>query len=400
MGGEMQGVREASKKSIEITFAYKGVRCRERLPLKPNATNLKQAARHREAILHAIETGAFDYAQTFPDSPRAKLFIEQPIDSETVETAENLKTYLSRWIEDQKDHLKSSTLEGYRKIITHQLIPWFGNTKLSKLKKRKIKDKLKTLSSSNKTLGNIQSVLRKALSHAVEDELIESNPLQGWRYSKVEPPKEMDDIDPFSPEEQIKILSNLCSQGRNLVQFAFWTGIRTSELVALDWSDVDFLKGEVRITKALTQASKKPETTKTRKSKRIVKLLEPALAAIKLQKAHTFLKQREVFQNPKTKKRWTGDQPIRKTLWRPAVIKAEVRYRRPYQTRHTYASMMLSAGEHPMWVAKQMGHSDWTMIARVYGRWMPSADISAGSRAEERFFRNNDIMPAYALEAL
>ncbi|MNP80041.1 hypothetical protein D3C76_1780160 [compost metagenome] len=63
--------------------------------------------------------------------------------------------------------------------------------------------------------------------------------------------------------------------------------------------------------------------------------------------------------------------------------KAGVRYRRPYQTRHTYASMMLSAGEHPMWVAKQMGHSDWTMIARVYGRWMPSADADAGSRAEQ-----------------
>ncbi|MGT2493949.1 hypothetical protein ACU4GD_34295, partial [Cupriavidus basilensis] len=50
----------------------------------------------------------------------------------------------------------------------------------------------------------------------------------------------------------------------------------------------------------------------------------------------------------------------------------------------TYASMMLSAGEHPMWVAKQMGHADWTMIARVYGRWMPSADAEAGNRAVEK----------------
>lgn len=44
--------------------------------------------------------------------------------------------------------------------------------------------------------------------------------------------------------------------------------------------------------------------------------------------------------------------------------------------------MMLSAGEPPMWVAKQMGHTDRTMIARVYGLWMPSADITAGSKAE------------------
>lgn len=115
------------------------------------------------------------------------------------------------------------------------------------------------------------------------------------------------------------------------------------------------------------------------------KLLRPAMEALKAQKAHTFLADAEVFQNPRTLERWAGDGPIRKTMWVPAMKKAGVRYRRPYQTRHTYASMMLSAGEHPMWVAKQMGHTDWTMIARVYGRWMPSGDEEAGFKAERAF---------------
>jgi integrase len=79
--------------------------------------------------------------------------------------------------------------------------------------------------------------------------------------------------------------------------------------------------------------------------------------------------------------RWIGDQPIRKTIWHPAMKKAGTRCRRPYQTRHTYASMMFSAGEHLMWVAKQMGYSDWKMNVRVYGRWMPSADLTAGAKA-------------------
>ena len=52
---------------------------------------------------------------------------------------------------------------------------------------------------------------------------------------------------------------------------------------------------------------------------------------------------------------------------------AGVRYRRPYQTRHTYASMMLSAGEHTMHVSSQMGHADWTMLIKVYAQWMPHA---------------------------
>lgn len=35
-----------------------------------------------------------------------------------------------------------------------------------------------------------------------------------------------------------------------------------------------------------------------------------------------------------------------------------------------------------MWVAKQMGHSNWAMIAQVYGKWMPDADLEAGYKAE------------------
>lgn len=57
------------------------------------------------------------------------------------------------------------------------------------------------------------------------------------------------------------------------------------------------------------------------------------------------------------------------------------RCRSPYKTRHTYASMMLSAGEHQMWVANQMGHIDWAMITRVCGRWMPAVAMIAAKRA-------------------
>jgi integrase len=52
----------------------------------------------------------------------------------------------------------------------------------------------------------------------------------------------------------------------------------------------------------------------------------------------------------------------------------KVKYRCPYQTRHTFASMMLSSGKNPMWVASQMGHADWGMIRKVYGRWISQSN--------------------------
>lgn len=376
MGRGGRGVRAVSDTSIEITFMYRGVRCRERITLKPTATNLKKAEQHKAAIEHAISIGTFDYSVTFPGSTRAAKFVPEA-------SRETVNGFLTRWLEAKEKHVASSTFDGYRKLVTLRLIPALGDTMLVDLKRKAVRDWLDTLEVSNKTLSNIQSCLRSALNDATEEELIELNPLAGWTYSRKAAPAKEDDVDPFSPEEQQAVLGALSGQARNMMQFALWTGLRTSELVALDWGDIDWLREEVMVSRAMTQAGKgKAESTKTAAGRRSVKLLRPAMEALKAQKSHTFLADAEVFQNPRTLERWAGDGPIRKTMWVPAMKKAGVRYRRPYQTRHTYASMMLSAGEHPMWVAKQMGHTDWTMIARVYGRWMPAADIAAGSKAE------------------
>ena len=217
----------------------------------------------------------------------------------------------------------------------------------------------------------------------------EKNPMFGWKYARKEAPKSVDDVDPFTADEQAVILS-ACDepQHRNLIQFAFWSGMRTSELAALEWGDIDWRRGIVRVSRAKTQASDEPEGTKTRRGTRDVKLLDPARAALEAQKQYSYLAGKEVFLNPRTMYAWEGDQPIRNSAWIPALKKAEVRYRRQYQTRHTFASMMLTAGESPVWLAQQMGHSDLTMISRTYGRWITDAAPEAGNRAVEMFGGN------------
>jgi integrase len=104
------------------------------------------------------------------------------------------------------------------------------------------------------------------------------------------------------------------------------------------------------------------------------------MEALESQKALTFSRGGQVFVNPRTDKPWETDGQIRKTAWALALKRAGVRYRYPYQTRHTYASTMLSAGENPLWVAQQMGHRDWGMIHKIYGRWIPTVDPTAGSK--------------------
>ena len=383
MGGIRQyaGIRAGSDSTIEIDFRYKGERCRERIKLEPTPANLRRASQHRAAILDAIERGTFDYATTFPGSKNAARFAPIP-----EACGLTVGDYLARWIDSKEQTIKASTAEGYRKAIKGRLIPDLGGILLSELRRPDVRAMCEGMGASNKRISNVLSVLRSALSDAVHDEILEANCINDWTFARNEPPKEEDDIDPFSIDEQAAILSALSGQNRNFSQFALWTGMRPSEIIALLWTDIDLIRGEAEVRKAVTQASKgKVEKTKTRSGKRFVKLLGPARAAIEAQKEHTFLAGKHVFHNPRTGEPWAGDGPIRKTMWEPALKRAGVRYRYPYQCRHTYASMMLSAGENPMWVAKQMGHADWGVIRVRYARWIPDAAPDAGNKVEAVF---------------
>ncbi|WP_213761742.1 tyrosine-type recombinase/integrase [Caballeronia sp. dw_19] len=384
MGRDGSGVKAASATTIEISFYYQKERCRERIRWEPTPANIKKATRFREAVLQAIYDGSFVYHETFPNSTRAAKFAKQPGDVETV------GTYLEDWLDRKRKHVKASTYDGYRMTI-NMWVKALGKGTLSDLKRKLIRDELDKMTCVNKTLSNRQSVLRAALDDAVNDELIAINPLFGWTYTIPQAPKEDDDVDPFSAEERELLLAN-CGElaERNMFKFAFWTGLRTSEFTAVRWTDIDWHRSEIRISRSWTTTAKEPEDTKTKAGRRIVKLLAPALEALEAQKPLTLLANEYIFLNPRTKLPWSGKNPVR-TAWIRAITKAKVAYRKPYQTRHTYASMMLSAGEPPMWVAKQMGHSSWVVTAKIYARWMPSADVEAGDKAVEKFSTNHAV---------
>lgn len=383
MGGtkHYDGVRSRSSKSIEIDFIFRGERCRETFKVAPTPTNLKKVAQHRAAILEAIAKNDFDYAETFPESKNRFKFSERPQSAGL-----RLEDYLATWIAGKKKEIKSSTWDGYNKIVTMICATPLGPILLPELRRAHVRDWCKTQTCGNKWLANVQSCLRTALQDAMDDDLLETNPLYGWKYENVDALKSSDDVDPFEEIEREAILS-ACGdpQYRNMFEFAFWTGLRTSELIALTWDDIDWLRGDARINKAKTQAAVEVETTKTRRGIRDVKLLAPALKALKKQKEITFLQGGVVFRDPRTGEPWEGDEAIRQGPWKTAIRRSGVRYRRPYQTRHTYASMMLTAGEPLGWVANQMGHADLSMLARIYARWIKSATPDVGNKAVAMF---------------
>jgi len=383
------GVRAASASSIEISFTYQGKRCREKVKLKPTPANLKRAERHRAAILSAIENGTFDFAQTFPRSKNVPLFSDQPGAAITVER------FLSDWWRGEGPELKASTRAVDKRILFNQLIPEFGQLALTDLRWHLIRDWAKAHGWSRKTQNNKLSVLRRALNEAVEQELIHHHPMANKvirrrRSHSESASSAKTKVDPFSHDERAALIDTARGQLKNLVQFGLWTGLRVSELFALNWENVDWINHRIFVTGALTQLAEEIEETKTEAGERTVDILPPALVALRAQKEHTFIVGEEVFQNPRTRKRWTGDMALRARQWKTLCRRAGVRYRPPGQMRHTFASMALMAGESPQWVVAQMVHADWTFTARVYYRWIPHDAGDAGAKILQKWSGESD----------
>lgn len=350
------GVRPRGN-SILIDFSYRGIRCRETLRTKPTKTALKEATRKREAILHAIAMGNFDYADYFPNSSKAKEYSRMPGKLITIESA------LKNWLKKAERRCQYSTIKGYNSVICHHLIPNFGPLQLTQLTPKHIEDWILTLNVSNKRINNILGPLRQVYKDAFFDQIISKNPMERIRYL----PVDQREPSPFSNNEISSILKQLTGQTYNLFLFAFWSGLRTSELIALRWQDVDFKNNRFHVRVAIVE--KKEKSTKTVSGNRTITLNSNSKTALQNQLNHTQENVR-VFHDPHTDQPWKNDQIIRKRVWIPALQAASINYRNPYQTRHTFASMMLSQGKNPMWVANQMGHKDWGMIRKIYGRWI------------------------------
>jgi integrase len=397
--GRGSGVRIASATSIEITFEYKGVRCREKLKLPPTPLNLKHAAGLKATVDHEIAVGTFDYGNRFPHSKRAKIFAKIPA------TFISVGELLTEWLGTVKRKLEPETFELYSRYIRTTWAPAFGALPLVDLTSTRVEKWISDQDCSRKRILNLLTPLRSALRYAAKKEppYLPANPLIGI---KVERPATIRKplIDPFTPAEIDTILPHLEPPMANMVQFWVWTGLRVGEIIALLWSDVDFERGVVSIVRSAR--GKRRKAPKTAAGNREVRLLPPALEALGRQKALTRLLHREVFLNPgavvryrdaggkwqfaphegverrpgTVNKPWHSDKVIR-VWWRKACEAAHVRYRYPYQLRHTYASWMLKFREEPLWISKQMGHADVSETLDTYVKFIPSLSPDAGMSA-------------------
>lgn len=103
----------------------------------------------------------------------------------------------------------------------------------------------------------------------------------------------------------------------------------------------------------------------------------PVYEALKNQHLATGKLSKYVFCNSKGEP--LDHNNVTKRVWYPLLRYLNLEKRRPYQTRHTAATLLLASGENPEWVARVLGHTSTEMLFKVYSRYIPNLTRMDGS---------------------
>ncbi|MGX6999847.1 Arm DNA-binding domain-containing protein [Caballeronia sp. KNU42] len=362
--GRTSGGVEARDSSIRLNFTLDGKRQRPTLMMNgkvmaPTPANLKYAHRLIAEICERIRTGTFSMAEYFPASG--------------MQTAITVSGWLETWLKTKR--IEKSSRSGYKaatRFWTAAAVDEKGNA-LGPMTLRAVKHShiLTCIANrpdlSGKTINNYVSVLRAAFELAMTDKMVTSNPAEGVPRANYQKPLP----DPFSSEETDAIIGEAAraysGNIHNMVEAWFWTGLRTSEILGLEWKNVDFLSAKMLVATVLVEGEEK-DRTKTSIA-RLVNLNSRAVAALQRQRELTQIRGGRVFQDPRYSEDWLNGKAFLKLYWAPMLKRLGIRYRRPYNMRHSYATAMLMAGMKPAFCAKQLGHSVEVFL-RTYAKWM------------------------------
>ena len=269
------------------------------------------------------------------------------------------------WAKVHKKEVKYTTWPDYVSKMNYHILPVFKDRPIDEISYREIVEFRNSIDVKAKTANNIMIPMKSVFDLAHTEGIIKENVMKKLKKLK----EDEVPIDPFSLKEIQQILEKIDPWYRSYAEVLFFTGMRAGEVNALTWKDYkeDMAIGpQLDINKTFVQGQDGPP--KTPSSFRMIDCLPEVVRALNAQKKLTG-HCRHIFLT-RNGDRMTPDHFL-KEVWKEALEKAGIEYRPPIQTRHTFATMMLSAGEEIGWVQNMLGHASLEMINRRYYKWKP-----------------------------
>jgi integrase len=293
-----------------------------------------------------------------------------------------LNQILDLWLASLKSRSDPGTYRARETTIRIHLRPRVGATRADRLSPVHV-EALAAELVADKVGGfaarRALDVLDSALAFAARRDLIPSNP-----FGKVDKPRPRPREPIFLTAGQAKAVRSAPARPTThaLIVTALGTGLRSGELLALTWPDIDLEAATLSVRRALAPTKDDPGRIKEPKSKASRRTIGlPPFVVVALKEMKTWREKAGVPGDLVFSSR-TGEFLNRRNILKMfrllaarsgAVppIPAKIRF---HDLRHTSASLLLSAGHSLKAVSHRLGHANAVITLKVYAHIMPDDD--------------------------
>jgi len=405
--------------NLILDFYYQGQRHREQTALPDTPANRHKVQKLLDRVETEISLGTFEYARIFPNSKQIAKLAETPMATAVKAVAAAVagvpyppandmrdgtplfRDFAETWFAEKSVEWRVSHRDLIRKDLDHVLIPRFGDKVVGRITKAdilsfradlaKVQARGKKSALSNPRINKLLAPVRMILNEAA-DRFDFRTPFNNIKQLKVK----KSDVQPFSLDDVQRILATVREDYRPYFTVRFFTGMRTGEVDGLKWKYVDFARRLILVRETVVDG--REEYTKTDGSQRDIQMSQAVFDALKQQEKAGHHLSPFVFCNRLGKP--LEHKNITNRVWYPLLRHLGIAPRRPYQCRHTAATLWLASGESPQWIAMQLGHTTTEMLFRVYARFVPNLTRQDGSAFERLLVQSGTVKPVIPMTVL
>lgn len=295
-----------------------------------------------------------------------------------------LAEWVETWLGEIQRDQSTATFQAYEHHARGFLIPALGRYPLTEIRPMAVRNMLADLEgeyAGRSTLQEVYKIARICFEAAKQMELILRNPVD-----QVSRPKySRKDIRPFSLD-QIRAIIDASTGDRLHALFvvAFSLGLRQGELYALEWGDIDWHRGTMRIERQAVSNRGKIELKppKTKAGRRTLELADFVVAALRSRQAAAMAEGLAacplVFPAPKGGHINRSSFAVRS--WKPILKACGIDERGMHHTRHSFATHALLAGCPLHVVSAILGHATPSITLNIYSHLIDTAQTETVSK--------------------
>ena len=341
----------------------------------------------------AISRALASKRQIEKEMQRQAILFEEDCKRGQITAAVKFETFAEQWFEEYAKVNLRPTSYARMKQLTKRVYPAIGHKRLDKITARDIQKFITDMLTNGRNLNNGKPLSRKTavhhlsfisdvFSYAVRMGMLCDNPCR-----RVFVPKQEQEEKQIYTIEQVKILyENLKSEPMKYQAYlllSIYSGYRRSEMLGLEWKDIDFEHDLIHVRRTSQYTSEKgiyTDTTKTRKSKRVSKM--PASIM-------NLLRQFKADQNEEARRLGTKWEDYDRlfTKWNGAPMNPQtpfewlkgycerigIPFRNIHSLRHLHASLLIFEGVDVVAVSEDMGHSVVGTTLNLYSHMFQEA---------------------------